>query len=116
METCEVRFSQEALDDLAEIVHYIAQNSRAAAHKMRDTIIEKANDLSLFPRRGRPVPDAKMQKSGFRMLPIKPYIAFYRVIDNMVLIYRVIHGATNCPLLCGKISEMATSEDSPSWE
>jgi len=32
-------------------------------------------------------------------LGIKPYIAFYRVISNNVFIYRVLHGASNYPLL-----------------
>ena len=96
----EVRFLQEALDDLEEIVLYIAQNSRSAAIQMHDNIIEKANDLKTFPKRGRPVPDRKMSVAGYRMLLVKPYIAFYRIFDTDVLIYRVVHGASNYPMLC----------------
>ena len=103
METYEVHFLQEALDDLEEIVLYIAQDSRAAAIRMHDKIIEKANDLTTFPKRGRLVPDKKMSEAGYRMLGIKPYIAFYRVIGNIVFIYRVLHGATNYPLLYEKL-------------
>ncbi|MCL2409944.1 MAG: type II toxin-antitoxin system RelE/ParE family toxin [Oscillospiraceae bacterium] len=104
METYDVRFLQEALDDLEEIVLYIAQDSREAAMRMHDKIIEKANDLAVFPKRGRPVPDNKMSAAGYRMLGIKPYIAFYRVIDQNVFIYRVLHGATNYPLLYEKMT------------
>jgi len=99
METYDVRFLREALDDLEEIILYIAQDSRAAALRMHDKIIEKANDLTFFPKRGRLVPDKKMAAAGYRMLGIKPYIAFYRIIDTTVFIYRVLHGATNYPLL-----------------
>jgi len=99
METYDVQFLQEALDDLEEIVLYIALNSRQSALRMHDRIIEKANDLSIFPKRGRLVPDRKMAAAGYRMLGIKPYIAFYRVIERNVLIYRILHGATNYPLL-----------------
>ena len=106
METYEVRFLQEALDDLEEIVLYIAQDSRAAALRMHDRIIEKANDLMVFPKRGRLVPDKRMSAAGYRMLGIKPYIAFYRVIGRNVLIFRVLHGATNYPLLYDKLSHV----------
>jgi len=103
METYDVRFLQEALDDLEEIVLFIAQNNPAAALRMHDEVIEKANNLSILPKRGRPVPDSKMRKAGYRMLLVKPHIAFYRVIDQNVFIYRVIHGATNYPLLYEKM-------------
>ena len=103
MEIYEVRFLQEALDDLEEIIIYIAQNSRATALRVHDEIIEKTEELSVFPKRGRLVPDAKMSKAGYRMLLVKPYITFYRIIDCNVFIYRVIHGATNYPLLYDKM-------------
>jgi len=105
METYDVRFLSEALDDLEEIVLYIAGDSRSAALSMHDRIIEKANDLATFPKRGRLVPDKKMSAAGYRMLGIKPYIAFYRIVDKTVFIYRVLHGATNYPLLYGKMAQ-----------
>ena len=42
------------------------------------------------------------------MLFIKPYIAFYRVIGRDLYIYRVIHGATDYPLLYEKMFQEAT--------
>ena len=105
MEIYDVRFLQEALEDLEEIVLYIAQDSRQAALCMHDKIVEKANDLTIFPKRGRLVPDRKMAAARYRMLGVKPYIAFYRVIDRNVFIYRVIHGATNYPMLYEKMTQ-----------
>ena len=102
MESYNVQFLQEALDDLEEIVLYIAQDSRKAALAMHDKIIEKAKDLAIFPKRGRLVPDKRMSEAGYRMLGIKPYVAFYRIIGNDVFIYRVLHGARNYPLLYSK--------------
>jgi len=101
METYDVRFLQEAMDDFEEIVLHIAQDSPQNALRMHDIIIEKANDLTIFPKRGRLVPDKKMAAAGYRMLLIKPYIAFYRVVERNVFIYRVLHGAMNYPLLYG---------------
>jgi plasmid stabilization system protein ParE len=66
---------------------------------MHDEIIKKTGELAAFPRLGQPVPDAKMRAAGYRMLFIKPYIAFYRIIGEEVFIYRVIHGATDYPIL-----------------
>jgi plasmid stabilization system protein ParE len=74
-----------------------------AALNMHNKIINKVNDLAIFPKRGRPVPDKKMATSGFRMLGIKPYIAFYRITNNDVFIYRILHGAMNYPLLYEKM-------------
>ena len=99
METYDVQFLQEAMDDLEEIILYIAQENRQSAFRMHDNIVEKSNDLTIFPKRGRLVPDKKMAASGYRMLGIKPYIVFYRIMDRNVYIYRVLHGATNYPLL-----------------
>ena len=107
MRKYEVRFLQEALDDLEEIVIYIAQNSRATALRVHNEIIEKADQLSVFPRRGHPVPDAKMSKAGYRILLVKSYIAFYRIIDCNVFIYRVVHGTANYPLLYDKMLHSA---------
>jgi addiction module RelE/StbE family toxin len=105
MGTYEVQFLQEALDDLEEIVLYIAQDSRAAALRMYDKIIEKANDLTVFPKRGRLVTDKKIAAAGYRMLVIKPYIAFYRIVGRNVFIYRVLHVVANYPLLYEKIAQ-----------
>jgi len=66
MEVYDVRFLKEALEDLEDIVLYIAQDSRHAALRMHDKIIDKANDLTIFPKRGRLVPDEKMAAAGYR--------------------------------------------------
>ncbi|MCL1975147.1 MAG: type II toxin-antitoxin system RelE/ParE family toxin [Firmicutes bacterium] len=113
METYDVQFLQEALDDLEEIVLYIAQDSRQAALRMHGRIIEKTNDLRVFPKRGRLVPEKKMAAAGYRILGIKPYIAFYRIAERNVFMYRVLYGSINYPLLHEKMSrfDFAASDD-----
>jgi len=110
MKPYEVEFLQEALDDLEEIIIYLAERSSTAALNMHDTIIAKAEDLKIFPKRGRPVPNKKMNAAGYRMLGIKPYILFYRLLGNTIFIYRVLHGASNYPMLYDKMSS-STHED-----
>lgn len=99
MENYRVEYLQTALDDLEEIVLYIAKDSVQEALKMHDEIINKSNKLSTFPKLGREVPDKKIRRLGFRMLVISSYIAFYRIIDKKIYIYRVLHGKRNYPLL-----------------
>ena len=110
MENYDVLFLQEALEDLEEIVLFIAQDSRQAALRMHDKIVEYANNLTILPKRGRLVPDKKMASAGYRMLGIKPYIAFYRVVDHNVFIYRILHGAINYPLLFEKMLQVDSGE------
>ena len=110
METYDVRFLQEALEDLEEIVLYIAQDSHQTALRMHDKIVEKTNDLTIFPKRGRLIPDKKMAAAGYRMLGNKPYIAFYRIIDRNVFIYRILHGAINYPILYEKMAQPAETQ------
>jgi len=105
MGTYDVHFLKEAYNDLEEIALYITQGSKTAALQMYDEIINKANDLSTFPKRGRLVPDEKMRKAGYRTLLIKQYIVFYRIIDRDIFIYRVIHGTTDYPMLYEKIGK-----------
>jgi len=95
MEKFEVRFLQEALDDLEEIVSYIALDNPAAAMRMHDKIIQDAENLSASPEMGHRPSYAKIREAGYRMLITKPYISFYKKIGNNVFIYRVIHGARN---------------------
>lgn len=103
MEHYDVRFLKDALEDLEEIILYIAQDSKSAALKMHDLIIEKANDLSTFPKRGRLVPDKKIADMGFRMIVVERYLIFYKISHNTVYIHRVLHGSRNYPTLFGRI-------------
>ena len=99
MKNHDVYFLAEALEDLEEIILFIAQDKKKAAIQMHDEIIKRANHLSSFPKIGRLIPDKKMSEAGYRMLGVKPYILFYRIIDEKVFIYRILHGASNYQML-----------------
>lgn len=99
MEKYSVEFLQTALDDLEEIVLYIAKDSKANALKFHDEMIDKINRLKTFPKLGREVPDKKIKKLGYRLLVISSYLVFYRVINQNIYIYRIFHGMRNYPML-----------------
>ena len=96
-----VVFLQAALDDLEQIVAYIAQDNVNAALRLHDRIVETTNKLPDFPMIGRLVPDEKIGKHGFRMIGHGKCIIFYKVYDNdnKVVVLRVLHGARDYPRL-----------------
>jgi len=60
---------------------------------MLDNIIDPLRRLKKFSYSGTPLAGCSLEKFNFRMVIINPYIAFYRVIENKVLVYRALHCA-----------------------
>jgi toxin ParE1/3/4 len=84
-----VAFASSAEGDLDSIAAHIAQaNPRAALDLIGDL---RARCLSLyeFPLRGR------RYNAVYRTLVVPPYLIFYRVDGDTVVIVRVLHGAQN---------------------
>lgn len=106
-----VRFLEDALEDLEEIILYIASDSKTAALKMHDLIVDKSKDLANFPKRGRLVPDKKMSELGFRILIIERYLVFYKIDDDSVYIHRILHGSRNYPSLFEKSKDYYNKND-----
>lgn len=101
MEKYDVELLPAAYADLDEIFDYImADNPQAAAGMLvLDSIVQSLRRLENFPYSGAPLLERSLKKFDFRMVIAEPYIAFYRFIDNKVLIYRILHGARNYPHL-----------------
>jgi plasmid stabilization system protein ParE len=102
MEKYKVIVLQPALDDLEEIVLYIAKDSKASALKMHDKIVDSVNRLETFPKLGTLVPDRKMSESGLRFFVIDKYLLFYKIYDGEINILRILRGARDYPKLFDK--------------
>jgi toxin ParE1/3/4 len=90
-----VGWTDEALDDLAQLRVYVSRDNRAAAARVTLAIVQSVQDLlSNHPHVGRPgrVP-------GTRELVIQrtPYIVPYRVRNDRIEILRVYHSARRWP-------------------
>lgn len=95
----EVELLPAAYSDLDEIFNYIlAENPQAAAETL-NCLINSLRRLESYPHSGAPLFERSLKKFSFRMVIVTPYIAFYRFLDNRVLVYRVLHGARNYPHL-----------------
>ena len=95
MEKYDVELLPAADEDLDEIFDYILSDNPQTAVKMLDNIIDSLWRLKEFPHSGTPLTSCSLENFNFKMVIINPYIAFYRVIENKVLVYRVLHCARN---------------------
>lgn len=97
MSKYKIRILQLAREDIGEIYFYIAADSPKSALAMTDKITNKIDTLAELPIIGKIVPDNELAKQEYRMLIIDSYIAFYKVIDDEVVVYRVLHGMRYYP-------------------
>ena len=95
----EVVFLPAANADLEEIIEYIMVDNPLAAADMLDAIISSLRRLEMYPQSGSALLDRSLKHFQFRMVPVSPYIAFYRCVDSKVYIYRILHSARNYPHL-----------------
>jgi toxin ParE1/3/4 len=84
----QVVWSLAALDDVAAIRTFIAEENPAAAAKVAAELIDAGDSLDLLPFRGVPV------EGGRRKIVVRPYLIFYRVTPtgSHVTILAVIDG------------------------
>ncbi|MEW5919356.1 MAG: type II toxin-antitoxin system RelE/ParE family toxin [Bacillota bacterium] len=99
MGKCKIELLPAAYDDLNELSDYIMLDNPKAAAGMIDTIFQALRRLEDFPNSGAPLLERSLKKFNFRMVFVDPYIAFYRLIDEKVFVYRILHGARNYPHL-----------------
>ena len=86
-----VRWTEPAARDFTNICGYTEEHDGPeAAHRTAVRIYDGVSTLTQFPRRGRPG-----RKSGTRELvfPGLPFLAVYRVGEEVVEIDRILHGA-----------------------
>ena len=87
----QIIFSPQALQDLAKVVTYIAQQDPIAAEKVGHALIDRVLILERFPYLGSPF----RLRDGVRRLISKPYVIFYRAeeADQKIEILRYWHSA-----------------------
>ncbi len=86
----QVEWTERALEDLDDIVTYIAQDNETAAWDFHDYIQQAAHHLGVSPI-GRP---GEVPGTIERVLPRYPsYIIIYEKNDWMITIMRIFHTA-----------------------
>ena len=87
----QVILSPLALDDLEQIVRYIASHDPQATERLANRLLDHAEKLRDLPQRGGKV----RSRPGVRKLLLWPYLIFYRVNEQSrsVEVLRFWHGA-----------------------
>lgn len=81
----EIRFTEEAKDELIDITEYIARDSLPKAQSYVSSLVEKYTTvLSTFPESGREY------KNGIRQISFKGYTAFYSFDENLATVF-ILH-------------------------
>jgi toxin ParE1/3/4 len=97
-----VTFNPVAVDDLEEIVNYIAQDNAMAAEDVRRAVLDTAEGLGEHPDLGVRPRFSAPRFAGIRFLPATPYpnyLLFYRELPDEVEVLRILHGARSLPAL-----------------
>ena len=90
-----IRWTEPAAQDLTKICDYIEeQENPERARKVALRIYEGIEILSRFPHLGRPGRKAGTRELMFAGLP---FLAIYRVRDEVVEVTRILHGAQRYP-------------------
>lgn len=86
-----VDWSDLALDDLDDIVRYIAKDSPHYAREFAERIFATSDRLNDFPYSGRYVPEA--ENETIREVIVQNYRVIYRAETDRILVLAVIHGS-----------------------
>lgn len=89
----EIRYLPLASKDLYNIVSYIADELKApkAAMDLIDALDTSISRLAQFPYSCRVYHPEKSLENEYRVLPVKNYLVFYVVKEQVVEIHRVIY-------------------------
>jgi toxin ParE1/3/4 len=92
-----VIFAAQALEQLEQIIRFIAQDDPAAAERFGNYLVDRAELLADFPELGTPY----RKRPGVRRVLCKPYFIYYRVRrdDQVIEIMDYWHAARREPLL-----------------
>ena len=90
----ELRWTEEAAADLERIADYLFEQMPGRAIDLIHILYESPYSLLSFPQRGR-----LGKKNGTRELVLTrlPYVLTYRVIDETIILLRILHGAQKWP-------------------
>ena len=102
-----ILLSEAAYYDMDSIFSYVSQDNKKAAELLRSRLYNAIAQLADFPEKGAVLPeeDAPGAARGYRRIVQNPYTIFYRVLDDKIVIARVLHGRQNWLQSLFEISE-----------
>ena len=97
MKKYKIQITDQALADMEEIYTYIAEQLHAPENAMGqyNRIAEMIESLDTFPERVQLMTSEPEHTLGFRQLPIDNFLVFYVIRENLVIVARVLYGASD---------------------
>lgn len=89
-----VRWTVPAAEQLEQAYNYIAENNPGAAEEVAQHVIDTTEVLGKHPGAGR---IGRVAGTREFSVPDSPYVVAYAVIDEVVWILAVYHGARKWP-------------------
>lgn len=100
MQKYKVEILTPALLDIDKIADYhIQMVGPMSAEKITNRLLEMIEILRLYPLSGVEHPDGFLREHGYRKLICDDYVCIYRLVSDIVYIYRIVHGMTDYPKL-----------------
>lgn len=92
MQSMPVEVLPIAQDDVDQALLYIAADDPAAADRLLDGILSALEQASRFPFSGDTVViGGKRRARVYQRLYVHPYNIYYRVIDEKIVVMRILH-------------------------
>jgi toxin ParE1/3/4 len=98
MKTLSLVLSEAAIGDLSDIWEYIGQDNPEQADKALDEIYKKCELLASMPEMGRQREELLV---GLRSFPVRRYIIFYRIQENILEIIQIVSGYQDIDAIFG---------------
>jgi toxin ParE1/3/4 len=86
--------SDPAREDLIQILVYLRERNPRAADRFEAELGQKCRTLAQFPLMGR---SREELAAGLRSIVLKPYVVFYRPLDDGIELIRILHGKRDVP-------------------
>jgi len=104
----EIQILQPAQQEIMEIVAvHVELAGKQSAQKLMHKLYKAFGQLAIFPLSGALSTDKELCIAGYRMLVIGQYLCIYRVIEDVVYIYHIVHGTMNYPKLWKKLAKQS---------
>ena len=88
----QVRILRRAEADLREIRAYVSREAPLTAARLVEALLQAIESLAELPSRGATPRDPALARRGFRFLPVRQHLVFYKVLRRQVRVHRVLRG------------------------
>ncbi|MDQ6418920.1 type II toxin-antitoxin system RelE/ParE family toxin [Paenibacillus sp. LHD-117] len=89
-----IKYTPAAVDDMDEIFSYLSQDNVDAAENLLNKLAGQISQLGEFPQLGSVLAEDEytLIERGYRFIVVHPYLVFYRILGDTVVIHRILHG------------------------